>query len=414
MVNKDALQLQYEQIKAKGLSLDMSRGKPGRDVLDHSNALLDLPQSDFSAQNGLDCRNYGVLDGLPEAKALFSPMLGATPNETIVGGNSSLQLMYDSVVRSLLVGVGEDSCCPWGAEFGKGNAPKFLCPVPGYDRHFSICESLGIEMINIPTDENGPDMDMVERLVGEDESVKGIWCVPIYCNPTGITYSDEVVRRFANMKTKADDFRVFWDCAYVVHHLSDNPDRLLNILDECKKAGNPDRVYMFASTSKITFPGSGIGIMATSERNASFIRKHMGFQTIGSDKLNQLRHVRFFKDYNGIVTHMKKLQNVLKPKFDAVLEILERELGSEFGEFGEWHRPNGGYFISFDGKPGTAKKTVALCKEAGLILTGAGATFPYGNDPDDKNIRIAPTFPPLEELREAMEVFCVSVKLANL
>jgi len=309
------------------------------------------------------------------------------------------------------VGVDGESC-PWGAQFANGGAPKFLCPVPGYDRHFSICESLGIEMINIPTDENGPDMDMVEKLAANDESVKGIWCVPIYSNPTGITYSDEVVRRFAAMQTKAKDFRIFWDCAYIVHHLNDSHDRLLNILDECKKAGNPDKVYLFASTSKITFPGSGIGIMAASERNAAFVRKHMSFQTIGSDKLNQLRHISFFGSYDGIVKHMELLQGVLKPKFDTVFEILEKEL-TPYG-LGSWHKPNGGYFISFDGNPGTAGKTVQLCKNAGLVLTQAGATFPYKKDPDDKNIRIAPTFPPLPELREAMEVFCVSVKLANV
>jgi aspartate/methionine/tyrosine aminotransferase len=410
-MDKSQLLQQYEQIKAKGLTLDMSRGKPGADVVDLSNVLLTLPgENGFKAANGFDCRNYGVLDGLPEAKALFTPMLGVTDDELIIGGNSSLQLMYDAVARAMLVGVGEDGCCPWGAEFAKGGAPKFLCPVPGYDRHFAICESMGIEMLPIPTDENGPNMDMVEDLVSKDASIKGIWCVPIYSNPTGATYSDEVVRRFAKMQTAAKDFRIFWDCAYLVHHLSDTRDKLLNLSDECKAAGNPERAYVFASTSKITFPGGGLAIMACSAKNAAFVRKHMGFQTIGGDKLNQLRHVAFFKTFDGITAHMKAIEAVLKPKFDAVLEILQRELPPTLGK---WHTPRGGYFISFDGNPGTAKRTVALCKEAGVVMTAAGATFPLGKDPDDSNIRIAPTFPPLAELKEAMEVFCVSVKLAN-
>jgi DNA-binding transcriptional MocR family regulator len=391
----------------------MSRGKPGADVVDLSNALLTLPgASGYKAANGFDCRNYGILDGLPEAKALFAPMLEVTNEQMIIGGNSSLQIMYDAVARAMLVGVGEDGCCPWGSLFAGGGAPKFLCPVPGYDRHFSICESLGIEMIPVPMDDNGPDMDTVEELVAKDASIKGIWCVPIYSNPSGVTYSDEVVRRFAKMQTAAKDFRVFWDCAYIVHHLSDSPDKLLSILRECEKSGNPDRAYVFASTSKITFPGGGLALMATSPANAAFVRKHMGFQTIGGDKLNQLRHVEFFRDFSGIVSHMKAIEAVLKPKFDAVLETLQRELAPH--NLGTWHTPRGGYFISFDGRPGTAKRTVQLCKEAGVIMTDAGATFPHGNDPDDANVRIAPTFPPLDELREAMEVFCVSVKLANL
>ncbi|MCL2071264.1 MAG: aminotransferase class I/II-fold pyridoxal phosphate-dependent enzyme, partial [Oscillospiraceae bacterium] len=354
-----------------------------------------------------DCCNYGIVDGLPEAKELFTPMLGVTAAETIIGNNSSLEMMYDSIVRAMVVGVGDDSGLkPWS-----GGKIKFLCPVPGYDRHFSVCESLGIEMINIPTGADGPDMDLVEEIAANDEAVKGIWCVPIYSNPTGITYSDEVVKRLARMQTKAADFRIFWDCAYIVHHLTDTPDSLLNIMSECKKAGNPDKVYMFASTSKISFPGGGVGIMAASEKNAAFIRKHMGFKTIGSDKLNQLRHIRFFKDFAGIEAHMKLIREILKPRFDMVLKTLEREL-TPLG-LGKWHTPKGGYFISFDGNPGTAEKTVRLCREAGVVLTNAGATFPYGNDPYDKNIRIAPTFPPLDELEKAMEVFCVSVKLAN-
>jgi DNA-binding transcriptional MocR family regulator len=401
-LDKAELLQQYEQIKAKGLSLDMSRGKPGSDVLDFSNGLLDLPGRDYKSANGFDCRNYGILDGIPEAKALFAPILGVNPDNMIIGGNSSLQMMYDAITREMLVGS-------WK---GKGGNVKFICPVPGYDRHFAICESLGIEMLNVPLNENGPDMDKVEELVAKDESVKGMWCIPMYSNPTGTTYSDEVVRRLSKMNTAAgESFRIFWDNAYAIHHLTDTPDMLLNILDECHAAGNPDRVYMFASTSKITFPGAGLAVMAASDKNAAFVRKNMGFQTIGGDKLNQLRHVRFFGDYNGITKHMKQLGDVLKPKFDAVLEILERELTPH--GLGKWHNPNGGYFISFDGNPGTAGRTVALCKDAGVVLTGAGATFPYGNDPEDRNIRIAPTFPPLDELRAAMEVFCVSVKLAN-
>jgi DNA-binding transcriptional MocR family regulator len=399
--NKVDLQQQYDEIKGQGLSLDMSRGKPGSDVLDFSNKMLEFSGGgcDCCAQSGLDCRNYGVLDGIPEAKELFAPILGVNPKNLIIGGNSSLQMMYDAITREMLVGS-------WR---GQGKI-KWLCPAPGYDRHFAICESLGIEMLNIPLNADGPDMDAVEKLAAGDESVKGIWCIPMYSNPTGITYSDEVVRRLAKMQTKAADFRIFWDNAYAIHHLSDTPDVLLNILDECIAAGNPDRVYMFASTSKITFPGSGLGIMAASDNNAAFVRRHMGFQTIGGDKLNQLRHVRFFKDYSGITAHMQRLQTVLKPKFDAVLEILEREL-APYG-LGTWYAPNGGYFISFNGNPGTAKKTVQLCKEAGVVLTDAGATFPYGNDPADSNIRIAPTFPPLDELKAAMKVFCTAVKLA--
>ncbi|MCL2035881.1 MAG: aminotransferase [Oscillospiraceae bacterium] len=400
MQNKSQLRQQYEQIKAEGLNLDMSRGKPGADVLDFSNAMLTIPGSDYMSDS-FDCRNYIPLDGIPEVKKLLSPILGVTPERLIIGGNSSLQMMYDTIVREMLCGVWKED---------RGEKIKFICLVPGYDRHFAICERLSIGMEMVALGKDGPDMDLIERLVADDDSIKGIWCVPMYSNPTGITYSDEVVRRFARMKTKSANFRILWDNAYAIHHLNDTPDSLLNILDECESAGNPDRVYMFASTSKVTFPGGGVAMMATSDKNADFVRAHMGVQTIGGDKLNQLRHVRFFGDFNRIVEHMKRLSGVLKPKFDTVTEILERELGSDFGV---WHKPNGGYFISFDGNPGTAKETVRLCREAGVILTNAGATFPYNNDPDDKNIRIAPSFPPVEELKRAMEVFCVSVKLAN-
>ncbi|MCL1866245.1 MAG: aminotransferase class I/II-fold pyridoxal phosphate-dependent enzyme, partial [Oscillospiraceae bacterium] len=314
---------------------------------------------------------------------------------------------------AMLLGVDDDSP-GWidSRKYASGGSPavKWLCPVPGYDRHFAICESLGIEMINVPFKDGDLDMDTVEDLV-KDESVKGIWCVPMYANPTGITYSDDTVRRIARMKTGAADFRIFWDNAYAVHHLCDTPDRLLNVLDECTAAGNPDRVYMFASTSKITFPGSGVAVMAASDRNVAYIRKHMGYQSIGGDKLNQLRHVRFFGDFDGITRHMAAIRDVLKPKFDLVLDILDKQI-KPYG-LGTWHSPKGGYFISFDGNPGTASKTVRLCKEAGVTLTPAGAAFPYGKDPQDSNIRLAPSFPTLDELKEAMEVFCICTAIVN-
>jgi len=394
----------YEEIKARNLSLDMSRGKPGPDVLNLANGILTvLTENDYKSASGFDCRNYGILDGLPEAKRLFTPMLGVSENELIIGGNSSLQLMYDAVIRAKTLGVSANTE-PWGLS----KQVKFLCPVPGYDRHFAVCESLGIEMICIPTDKNGPDMDLVEKLVSEDAAVKGIWCVPMYSNPTGIVYSDEVVKRFARLKPKADNFRIFWDDAYHVHHLTDAPPSLLNILTECKNAGNPDMVYIFASTSKISFPGSGLSVLAASEANADYIRKCMSFQTIGSDKLNQLRHVRFYGDFDGIKAHMRSIQKILRPKFDAVIEVFNKELAG----IGKWNTPEGGYFISFDAPDGTAKRIVQLCKEAGVVLTGAGATYPYGKDPNDSNIRIAPTYPSVSELKAAMEVFSVSVKLA--
>ncbi|MCL2084342.1 MAG: aminotransferase class I/II-fold pyridoxal phosphate-dependent enzyme [Oscillospiraceae bacterium] len=397
------LEKEHSEIKSRGLALDMSRGKPGPDVLDLATGMLSLPAGSYKAENGFDCRNYGIPDGIPEAKRMFASMLGVEENEIIIGGNSSLQMMYDAVARALLIGVSEKTG-PWGS------GVKFLCPVPGYDRHFSICESMGIEMINIPAGGDGPDMDAVERAVARDASVKGIWCVPMYSNPTGIVYSDETVRRLARLKPKAADFRIFWDNAYCVHHLTENPDVLLNILSECKSAGNPDMVYIVGSTSKISFPGAGVAMLAASAANAAFIKKHIGYQTIGSDKLNQLRHVQFFGGLEGIKAHMRLILDILKPKFDTVIECLNAELSG----LGSWHEPKGGYFISFDGMPGTAKRVVALCKEAGVVLTGAGATFPYGRDPEDRNIRIAPTYPSLDELKAAMEVFCVSVKLASV
>jgi len=405
---KASLEKQYADYKAKGLQLDMSRGKPAPEQLDLSiDMLLRCLDGDYKSSNGIDCRNYGVLDGIPEAKKLFEEMLDIGDDEIIVGGNSSLQLMYDTIIRALHFGVyGGDK--PWG----KCDKVKFLCPVPGYDRHFAICESLGIEMIPVDYKADGPDMDVVEKLVSEDEEIKGIWCVPMYSNPTGITYSDEVVRRFANLKPKAKDFRIFWDNAYCVHHLSDDHDTLLNIIEECKNAGNPDMVFQFTSTSKISFPGGGLAIIAASKNNIDFIKSQMTVQTIGFDKLNQLRHCKYFKNFDGIKAHMKKHAAIIQPKFSVVLYMLDKEI-APLG-IGNWVSPKGGYFVSFDAMEGCAKRIVSLAKEAGVVMTGAGATYPYGNDPRDSNIRIAPTFPSVDELRQAMEIFCVCVKLASV
>ncbi len=408
LTEKGVLEAQYAEYKAKGLKLDMSRGKPAPEQLDLSiDMLLHCLDGDYKASNGIDCRNYGILDGIPEAKKLFEEMLDIGDDEIIVGGNSSLQLMYDTIIRALHFGVyGGDK--PWG----KCEKVKFLCPVPGYDRHFAICESLGIEMIPVQYKEDGPDMDEVERLVASDEQIKGIWCVPMYSNPTGITYSDEVVRRFAALKPAAKDFRIFWDNAYCVHHLSDDHDSLLNIIDECKKAGNPDMVFQFTSTSKISFPGGGLAVIVASKNNIDFIKNQMTVQTIGFDKLNQLRHCKFFKNYDGIKEHMKKHAAIIQPKFSVVLYVLNKEI-APLG-IGKWVSPKGGYFVSFDAMEGCAKRIVSLAAEAGVVMTGAGATYPYGKDPKDSNIRIAPTFPSVDELRQAMEIFCVCVKLASV
>ena len=343
-------------------------------------------KSDMKTLLGNDTRNYGDWDGIGECRQLLADMMEVKKDNVIICGNSSLNIMYDTVARSMIRGV--NGSTPWC----KLDKVKFLCPVPGYDRHFKITELFGIEMINIPMDENGPDMDLVEKYVNNDEAVKGIWCVPKYSNPTGITYSDEVVKRFANLHPKAEDFRIFWDNAYCIHHIYDEiHDKIPNILEECEKAGNPDMVYKFSSTSKISFPGSGIAAMAASDANLKDIRNMMKVQTIGHDKVNQLRHVRFFKDIHGIVEHMKKHADILRPKFETVLEVLDKELGGL--EIGSWIAPRGGYFISFDALDGCAKAIVAKAKEAGVVLTGAGATFPYGKDPHDSNIRIAPSYP---------------------
>ena len=406
---KKELEKQYEDAKGKGLKLDMSRGKPSAAQLDLSMGIMDVLTSEsvLKTEAGLDCRNYGVLDGIPEAKKLMADMMEVAPEQVIVYGNSSLNIMYDTVSRSVTHGVLGST--PWC----KLDQVKFLCPVPGYDRHFAITEHFGIEMINVPMSPEGPDMDLVEKLVEEDASVKGIWCVPKYSNPQGYSYSDETIRRFANLKPAAEDFRIYWDNAYCIHHLyDDNQVEQPEILAECAKAGNPDMVYKFSSTSKVTFPGSGIAALAASEANLSDIRKQMTIQTIGHDKLNQLRHVRFFGDIEGMKKHMSKQAAILRPKFEAVTDILEKELGG-LG-IGEWTKPLGGYFISFDALPGCAKAIVAKCKEAGVVMTGAGATFPYGKDPKDSNIRIAPSFPTPEEMAQAADLFALCVKLVSV
>ena len=406
---KESLNKEYAEAKAKGLALDMSRGKPSAKQLDVSLGLLDTinSSSDLKALDGTDCRNYGVLDGIPEAKKLMADMMGTTPDHVIVYGNASLNIMFDQISRAYTHGILGNT--PWC----KLDKVKFLCPVPGYDRHFAITERFGIEMINIPMSESGPDMGMVEEYVSKDASVKGIWCVPKYSNPQGYTYSEETVKRMAALKPAAEDFRIFWDNAYVIHDLyDDNKDEIADIISECEKAGNPDMVFEFASTSKVSFPGSGIAALATSANNIADIKKQLTIQTIGHDKLNQLRHVRFFKDINGLKEHMRKHAEFMRPKFEAVESVLEEELGG-LG-IGSWTEPKGGYFISFEALDGCAKAIVAKCKEAGVKLTGAGATFPYGKDPKDSNIRIAPSFPTPEEMKQAADLFVLCVKLVSV
>ena len=406
---REQLLAAYEEKKALGLNLDMSRGKPSPTQLGVSVGLMDVinSDSDMKSECGIDCRNYGCLDGIPEVKRLMAEMMGTTEDHIFIGGNASLTLMFDTVSRAYTHGImGETPWC-------KLDKVKFLCPVPGYDRHFAITEHFGIEMINIPMSETGPDMDMVEELVNSDPTVKGIWCVPKYSNPQGICYSDETVRRFANLKPAAKDFRIFWDNAYVIHHLyEDNQVEILDIIGECEKAGNPDMVFEFASTSKVSFPGSGVSAMATSHANLEDAKKHYTIQTIGNDKVNQLRHARYFKNLDGLKEHMKKHADFMRPKFEATLKVLEEELDG-LG-IGSWIKPLGGYFISFDAMEGCAKAIVAKCKEAGVILTGAGATYPYGKDPEDKNIRIAPSFPSPEELVEASKILIVCTKIATI
>ena len=408
---KKELDREFDEIKAEGLALDMSRGKPAPDQLDLSMKMMEVlaGDADLKCETGVDCRNYGVIDGIPEAKRLLGEMSEVEPENIIIYGNSSLNVMFDTIARSYSHGVMGNT--PWC----KLDKVKFLCPVPGYDRHFRITEFFGIEMINIPMSPEGPDMDMVEKYVNEDPAsedaaIKGIWCVPKYSNPQGYTYSEETVKRFAHLKPAAPDFRIYWDNAYSIHHLyDDNQDFLLEILDECAKAGNPDIVYKFTSTSKVSFPGSGIAAVAASKANLDDFRKYMTVQTIGHDKLNQLRHVRFFKDINGLHEHMKKHADILRPKFELVLATLDKELDG-LG-IGEWTKPHGGYFISFDAMEGCAKAIVAKAKEAGVVMTGAGATYPYGKDPKDSNIRIAPSYPSVEELGKAAEVFVLCAKI---
>ena len=402
---KAELDEKYKLYQAKNLKLDMSRGKPSAKQLNVNNEMLKMPITGFTLENGMDVRNYGGVDGIPEMKKIFSDLLGIPVSQIIVGGNSSLNMMYDTMMRLFMLGLGGHE--PWK----KLEKVKFLCPCPGYDRHFAITQTLGVEMINIPMTSTGPDMDMIEKLVAEDETIRGMWCVPLYSNPQGIIYSDETVKRLASMETAAPDFRIFWDNAYGIHHLF-SENSLADILALAKEAGHPDRVLYFFSTSKISLPGGGIAMMASDDATAAELRKQIGIQTIGPDKVNQLRHVQFFKNADGIRARMKELAVQMVPKFQLVLDILEEELG-DTGLL-TWHKPEGGYFIAVDTLPGCAKETVALAKAAGVVLTGAGATYPYGKDPMDTNIRLAPSYPPLDELETAMRLFCLCVKMAGV
>ena len=406
---KKSLEAAYKKYASGALKLDMSRGKPSAEQLDLSMGMMDVlgSESDLNCEDGTDCRNYGVLDGIQEAKVLLGDMIECHPDNIIIYGNSSLNIMFDTVSRSMTHGVMGST--PWC----KLDKVKFLCPVPGYDRHFAITEYFGIEMINVPMLPTGPDMDMVEELVSQDEAIKAIWCVPKYSNPQGITYSDETVRRFARLKPAAKDFRIYWDNAYGVHHLYDiDQDNLVEIMAECKRAGNPDMVYKFCSTSKISFPGSGVAAIAASANNLVEIREQMRIATIGHDKVNQLRHVRFFKDIYGMTEHMRKHAEILRPKFEMIVDTFERELGGRGA--GSWISPKGGYFIAFEALEGCAKAIVAKAKAAGVTMTPAGAPFPYGRDPKDSIIRIAPTYPSLENLKIATDIFVICVKLATI
>ena len=397
----------YTAYKNQNLSLDMSRGKPGPEQLDISAEVLNCvnARDGVHTENGLDTRNYGVLDGTPEAKALFAEILGVPAETVIVGGNSSLNMMFDYITQAMVSGICGEK--PWIMCENR----KFLCPVPGYDRHFAITERYGFEMIPVQMTENGPDMDEIERLV-QDPSVKGIWCVPMYSNPDGITYSDETVRRFATLKPAAKDFRIMWDNAYCVHHLTDTPDTLLNLYNEAVAVGNEDMVIQFTSTSKISFPGAGVAALAASPKNVADIKARMTIQTIGSDKINMLRHTRYYKNVEGVHEHMKRHAAILRPKFAIVLNTLEEKLDGK--EIARWHKPNGGYFVSVQLMHGTAAETVRLLKEAGVVLTGAGATYPYGKDPYDSTLRIAPSYPSQQDLQTAMDLFCICAEIACL
>lgn len=399
---------QYEEEKKKGYNLDMSRGKPDPTQLNLSMRMLEQnPYDLIYSRKGTDVRNYGELAGVDEAKELFADILGVKQENIIMGGQSSLCLMYDCFIKALVLGVyGAEK--PWGQQ-GK---LKFLCPAPGYDRHFRICEEFGVEMISVPMTENGPDMDVVRQYAENDPSVKGIWCVPKYSNPQGYTYSSETVEAFAALKPAADDFRIFWDNAYFVHGFRDKDDYLMNIFDACKKYGSEDMVYEFMSTSKVTFSGAGVAVFAASVNNIRFLTRQMNVQTLGYDKLNQLRHVKYFKNADGLHEHMKKQAEYLRPKFDCTLAMLEDGLAGL--EIGTWTKPNGGYFVSFEGLPGTAKRCVDLCLGVGVKLTGAGATYPYGIDPNDSNIRIAPSFPAIDQLYKSIKVFCLCQRIAAI
>ena len=406
---REELMSAYEEKKGLGLNLSMARGKPSKEQLELSMPMLDVINKDtqFVGEDKLDIRNYGVLPGIMEARKFFADILEVKPENIVLYGNASLTLMYDTIARAYVKGILGST--PWC----KLPKVKFLCPVPGYDRHFAISEFFGMEMINVPMNEDGPDMDMVEKLVSEDSAIKGIWCVPKYSNPSGYVYSDEVVKRFASLKPAADDFRIYWDNAYIIHHLyPEEPAKLLNIVEECAKAGNPDMVYEFCSTSKVTFPGAGISAMASSEANIKSTISMMGSQIISHDKINQLRHVLFFPTMADLETHMAKHADIMRPKFETVIKMLNEELGG-LG-IAEWTEPRGGYFIGFDAMEGCAKKIVSMCADAGVIMTDAGATYPYGNDPKDSNIRIAPSFPTIDELVEACKIFIICVKVASI
>ena len=405
----ESLRNEYRSYQERGLQLNMARGKPCAEQLNLSMGMMDVlsGDSDLHCDDGTDCRNYGVLGGIDEAKALLGAMIEVPAENIMIYGNSSLNVMYDAISRAMTHGIMGNT--PWC----KLDRVRFLCPVPGYDRHFAITEYFGIERVNVPMTDKGPNMDVVEGLVANDDSIKGIWCVPKYSNPSGITYSEETVKRFARLRPAAKDFRIYWDNAYSVHHLYENDqDYLIEILAECQRAGNPDLVYKFTSTSKISFPGSGISAIATSLNNLADIKKQFGIQTIGHDKVNQLRHVRFFKDLNGITEHMKKHADILRPKFELVEKIFDDELGG-LG-VGDWTKPKGGYFISFNSNQGCAKAIVSRCKKAGVILTEAGATYPYHHDPLDSNIRIAPSYPSMSDLETAAKIFTLSVKIESL
>ena len=401
---KAALEEKYKKFQAMGLKLNMARGKPGPHQMDLAMGLLQM--TDYTTDAGTDARNYGDLEGLHEARELFGDVMGVKPEEVFVGGNSSLQIMYNLISMGYCFGFPE-SPCPWS----QVEKRKFLCPVPGYDRHFAITEEFGFELISVPMTPTGPDMDVVEKLVAEDDTIKGIWCVPQYSNPDGYTYSDETIDRFAKMKTAAPDFKIFWDEAYIVHHLTDEIIETPVLLNECKKYGTEDRVFMFTSTSKITFPGAGVAVMAASEANLKYLSGLLGAQTISYDKVNQLRHVRFLQDKAHVLALMQRHAAILRPKFEAVLAALR---GIAPLNIASWTEPKGGYFVSCDAMPGTAKRTLALCAEAGVTMTPAGATYPGGNDPADSNIRIAPSFPPVEELEQAMQIFCLALRMAAL